>query len=91
MRRIDWSLLALGVVIVGAATVIAADLMGWRAFTNGKIAPITALLALALFIGGGAFRGYRGRGGTLLRDIAIWLAIILVLAAAWAFRDALGF
>jgi hypothetical protein len=91
MRRIDWSLLALGVVIVGAATILAAELMGWSVFTSGKAAPIIALLAMAIFIGGGAFRGYGGRGGALVRDLAIWLAIIVVLAAAWTFREALGF
>jgi aspartyl protease family protein len=44
-------------------------------------------IALLIFIGGGTLMSYRGQGGKAAKDIAIWLAIMLVLVTAYTFRN----
>jgi aspartyl protease family protein len=43
-------------------------------------------VALLIFIGGGTLMSYRGQGSKALKDITIWLAVLLALVTVYSFR-----
>ncbi len=53
---------------------------------QADFANIVTGLALLIFIGGGAIMSYRGEGKKALKDIAVWLAILLALLTVYSFR-----
>jgi len=56
-------------------------------FEAETIVPLIGLGALLVFIGASAAGRYRGRLGTAVKDMAIWLVIILGLVALYSFRS----
>ena len=55
-------------------------------FEQADFASIVTALAMLIFIGGGAFAAYRGQGTKALKDITIWLALMLGLVTLYSFR-----
>ena len=53
---------------------------------QADFASIVAGLALLILIGGGAFMAYRGKGSKAIKDLTIWLAILLGLMTIYSFR-----
>lgn len=53
---------------------------------QADFANIVTGLALLIFIGGGTILAYRGQGGKAIKDMAIWLALLLVLVTIYSFR-----
>ena len=79
--------LALGIVVVGAVALVAADLLGFiDAGTDGRIGGLVALLAIAVWVGAGAFSHYAGRGSQALSHAVIWLGIVAVIALLYHFQ-----
>jgi aspartyl protease family protein len=82
--------LALGAVLLAALIALlygnAETIAGFEAST---IIPLIALGALLVFIGALAAGRYRGRFGAAVRDMAIWMAIALVLVVAYSYRSEL--
>lgn len=72
--------IALIIIVVGLVVLLIADMTAGLRTSQG--AGIVMLLALMVSIGGGALAHYRGRGGTALLHICIWLAIGLFIACA---------
>jgi len=56
-------------------------------FEASTIVPLIGLGALLIFIGSSAAGRYRGQIGSAVKDIAIWLVIILALVAAYSYRS----
>lgn len=56
-------------------------------FSNDQFGSLVSLTAIAAMIGAGLFAGGRGAMGQKLRQLSIWAAIILVLSAAWVYRN----
>jgi hypothetical protein len=81
------SWIALVIVAAGAVALVIARLVGAlpTAIGTGGLAGIVALLALAAWIGPGVLRDYQGRGGTALRHVAIWLAIVVAAVLLYRF------
>ncbi|GLK67843.1 hypothetical protein [Hansschlegelia plantiphila] len=83
-RRISEILVA--VVLAAIATFVVADLAGgFGTFPDGRWASAIAMLCLAVWIGPGVFRRYRGNGGAALKAIAVWLAIACAVALAYSY------
>ncbi len=79
----------LGIILL----VIAAIILMLRAdggtiggLEQGEFAGIMTGIALLIFIGGGTVMSYRGQGSRMIKDIAIWLAIMLALITVYSFR-----
>lgn len=53
---------------------------------QGDFASIMTGVALLIFIGGGTLLSYRGQGAKAIKDISIWLALMLVLVTVYSFR-----
>lgn len=83
-----WILLAMIIAIVVA--ILSNDKSGETfGMTNGDLAEVGYLLVILIFVGS-ALLG-RGLGaGEIARATAGWLAILLVLVGAYAYRDELG-
>lgn len=81
------SWIALAIVVVGAVALVAASLFGAlpTAVGTGGLAGIVLLLALLAWMGPGVLRRYHGRGATALRDVAIWLAIVVAIVVLYRF------
>ncbi len=73
-------------VVAAIALVLRADGGNIAGMEQTDFANIVTGLVLLVFIGGGAFMSYRGEGKKALKDIAIWLAILLALITAYSFR-----
>jgi aspartyl protease family protein len=56
-------------------------------FEASTIVPLVGLGALLVFIGASAAGRYSGRFGSAVKDLAIWLVIILALVAAYSYRS----
>lgn len=83
-------MIALGVVVIGAVSLVAVDLLGiGGGITDPRFATMIAMLALLIAIGSGALGRYSGRSGTALKHIAIWLAIGLGFALLYLWREPL--
>jgi aspartyl protease family protein len=50
---------------------------------------VALLLALAVFVGGGLLGSYRGRIGSMTRDVVTWLALGLGLVTIYAYKEEL--
>jgi len=55
-------------------------------FEQADFAGIVTGIVLLIFIGGGTLMAYKGQGSKALKDIAIWLAILLALVTLYSFR-----
>ena len=55
-------------------------------FEQADFANIVTGVALLIFIGGGTLMSYRGQGSKALKDMSIWLAIMLALVTIYSFR-----
>ena len=53
---------------------------------QGDFAGIMTGIALLIFIGGGTLMSYRGQGAKVIKDITIWLSIMLALVTVYSFR-----
>jgi len=84
----NWSWIALGVVVVGGGLLIAADV--FTGVDPGVGASVVAGLAILIAALGGTFGNYRPAQGKTLRYVAIWLAIATALALIYAYRVPLG-
>jgi predicted aspartyl protease len=66
-------------ICVSALVLVVADAaFGLR---SDQAASIIAMLALLAFIGSGTIRRYAGQSGQALKHIAIWLGIVVLIAA----------
>ncbi|GGE37253.1 hypothetical protein GCM10007276_13370 [Agaricicola taiwanensis] len=87
-------LFALLIVLVGGAALVIADVFGFADVTDGRIASLVALLAIAVWVGSGFLGRYSGRGSEALRHLAIWLAIATLITAIYVWqapiKDMLG-
>jgi aspartyl protease family protein len=52
----------------------------------GDFASLMTGVALLIFIGGGTLLSYRGKGAQAIKDISVWLAIMLALVTLYSFR-----
>jgi aspartyl protease family protein len=76
-------LLALG----GIAAVAVGDTGSLAGMSGGMIAALVASIALLIFIGGQMFTGQRGQISKNLKDLLIWVGVMLLLVLAYSFRD----
>lgn len=54
---------------------------------NEDFGRLVYLVPIAGLLGAGVLSGHRGRVGLALRQLAIWLLIILALVASWLYRN----
>lgn len=89
--RTPLALAALAVVITAIIGLVVFDSLGVMDDAMGdRIAGLVAALSLAVLIGSGLFGRYRaGSSGGPLIHIAIWLAIIGVIAMLYVWKDRL--
>jgi hypothetical protein len=79
---------ALAIVATAIVVLVIGDSVGGISDGTGTlITSLVASSALALVIGGSAFRSYRGRGGRVLAHAAIWIAICVVLAVLYTWKE----
>ncbi len=78
------------VAVLLAALVATAYLLGDGGLDGDRIARLVYLGAILTVVAAGVFGSGIGLSQGL-RNAAIWLAIVLILAAAYQYRDALGF
>jgi aspartyl protease family protein len=57
---------------------------------QGNIMRIVAMLGWLILAGGAGFAAFRSQPGTALRNIAIWIAIGLVLVLGYSLKDQIG-
>jgi aspartyl protease family protein len=57
---------------------------------QGNIMRIVAMLGWLVLAGGAGFAAFRSQPGTALRNIAIWIAIGLVLVLGYSLKDQIG-
>jgi aspartyl protease family protein len=57
---------------------------------QGNIMRIVAMLGWLVLAGGAGFAAFRSQPGTALRNIAIWVAIGLVLVLGYSLKDQIG-
>lgn len=86
----SFPVIALGIVLIGAVTLVAVDMLGiGGGVTDPRFASTIAMMALLIAIGGGALGRYQGQAGTALKHVAIWLAIGLGFALIYMWREPL--
>lgn len=73
-------------VIAGLVLVTRSDGGAIAGMEQADFAGIVAGLALLIMIGGSAFMAYRGKGTKAIKDLTIWLAILLGLVTLYSFR-----
>ncbi len=71
----------------GLATLVGTEVSALEA---REIVVLGALVAMVLLVLPALFGGYRGRGGSALRDLGSWLLIGGMLVAGYSYRDELG-
>lgn len=79
----------IGLIILGAAALallLRGDLQPIGGLEPGDFASLMTGLALLIFIGGGTLLSYRGQAGRAVKDLSIWLAILLALVTLYSFR-----
>lgn len=79
----------LGLIILVAAALILMlrnDGSSIGGLEQADFAGIMTGLALLIFIGGGTLLSYRGQATKALRDMTVWLAIMLALVTVYSFR-----
>lgn len=76
------------IILVGAALVLIlrSDGGSIAGLEQADFANIMTGVALLIFIGGGTLMSYRGQGAKALKDITIWLALMLALITVYSFR-----
>ncbi len=80
-----WIGLAL-LIIAGVVLILRADGGTIGGFEQADFASIVTGVALLIFIGGGTLMSYRGQGSKAIKDISIWLALLLGLVTLYSFR-----
>lgn len=79
--------------LIGAATLLViADFSGgiFGFVPDWRWASLIALLAIAIWLAP-TLGAYRGHAGQALTYVAIWLAVSVVIAVIYVYRDALGY
>ncbi|MCF6199481.1 MAG: TIGR02281 family clan AA aspartic protease [Hyphomicrobiaceae bacterium] len=79
----------LGLIILAIAALLLVTRSGGDTiigFEQADFAGIVTGMVLLIFIGGGTLMAYKGQGSKALKDIAIWLAIMLALVTLYSFR-----
>lgn len=81
-----WVLLAMlgGAALIAVAIGDAGSLGG---FDGGTLAALIASLALLIFLAGPFFSGRRGTFSKGVKDLLIWIGILLVLVLGYSYRD----
>ena len=78
--------IGMAIIAVGIVVLVALDLAGGIGdVPNAAIASLVAATALLVWVGAGVLGHYRGRSGSALGHVAIWLAIGLVIALAYTY------
>jgi aspartyl protease family protein len=85
-----WICLALLAIAANAALELG-DTGTIAGMSGETIAIVVAMSAFLIYIASAAIAGYRGRLTGAARDLAIWLGLVLVLVAAYSFREEAGF
>jgi aspartyl protease family protein len=83
-----WMTLLL-LVLVGLALVLSADAGPVAGFEPSELAIAVAGVALLIYLGSAMAGSYRGRMGQAARALSAWLVVVLALAAAYGYREAL--
>jgi aspartyl protease family protein len=80
-----------GILLLLAAGAVAAIALGDQGSLGGldgaTIVALVASVALLIFIGLPMFGEYRGRMSKAVRDMLVWVGLILVLVLGYSFRD----
>lgn len=77
----------LGILGAGLALLIFNNSSGQTfGFANDDFAHLVQLSAIAVLLSAGILAGRRGRASEVLRNIAIWLVVALVLVAGYLYR-----
>ena len=79
----------LGLIILGIAALLLisrSDGGTIGGFEQADFAGIITGIVLLIFIGGGTLMAYRGQGTKAIKDVAIWLAVLLALVTLYSFR-----
>src|SRR5690606_29838277 len=86
------TLLIVGGIVLGLGALFAALISRYpNAFDGeGGIMRLVAMLGWLFLAGGAGFAFIRAQPGTALRNIAIWVAIGLVLVAGYSLKDDIG-
>jgi aspartyl protease family protein len=80
--------IALLLLVVAALTLLlGADAGSIAGFQPSDFAMVVASVALLIFIGSALIGGYRGRAGHAFRDFVSWVLVVLVLVAAYSYRE----
>ncbi|MGI9477612.1 MAG: retropepsin-like aspartic protease family protein [Hyphomicrobiaceae bacterium] len=81
-----WLILAmLGLAAVVALSMGDAGTLG--GMDGGTLAALISSIALLIFIGGPFLAGQRGRLSKSLKDLLIWVGVLLLLVLGYSFRD----
>ncbi|MCB1481868.1 MAG: TIGR02281 family clan AA aspartic protease [Rhodobiaceae bacterium] len=81
------TIIALVIVVAGAAVLIFSHEAGMiGGISNDQFASIVAMVAILIWMGGGAFSG---RLRTDMRNFMIWLGVAAMLVVGYTFRDEL--
>ena len=85
------TVVALAILVVGGAALVASSAFGFLPAYSQRLGGVVALLAIAVWVGGGVVARYRGhRPSAALMHLAVWLAIAAILAALYKFAPQLG-
>ncbi len=79
----------LGLVILAVAAIVLvlrADGGTVGGLEQGDFASIMAGIAILIFIGSGTLLSYRGQASKAVKDMAVWLALFLVVVTVYSFR-----
>lgn len=85
-----WLLYLAGLLAVGLLVAALAERFPWALDGESEVQRLVYLLAWLALLGGGGVAMARLRPGKAALQIAIWAAIILLLALGYGFRDELG-
>jgi aspartyl protease family protein len=80
-----------GILLLLATGAVAAIALGDQGTLGGldagMIVALVASVALLVFIGAPMIGGYRGRMSKAVRDMLVWIGLILVLVLGYSFRE----